>query len=204
MATKSAPFSMRLSKRMEALVDREAQRTGRSKSAIVEALADEGVADEVVPGDRVPRCGLGAARVGDRNGTRRLTDARRSVRLFLDAHISGLRIAWALREAGHDVRAADKERELDGLTDEELLSIAAAEERMFVTLDVKDFPVIARHWAEAGRAHAGCAIVIDIGHGEFGTILDTIAARVGKRFGQAPARDQGLDGVDAEQEDAGT
>jgi len=50
------------------------------------------------------------------------------VKLFLDAHISGTRIARALREAGHDVRAADEERELDGLTDEELLSIAAAEE----------------------------------------------------------------------------
>jgi hypothetical protein len=46
------------------------------------------------------------------------------VRLFLDAHISGPRIAPALGEAGHDVRAADEERELDGLTDEDLLSIA--------------------------------------------------------------------------------
>lgn len=98
------------------------------------------------------------------------------MRLFLDAHISGPRIPRALREAGHDVRAADEERELDGLTDEELLSIAAAEERMFVTFDVKDFPVIARRWAEAGRVHAGCAIVVGIDHGEFGMILDTIAA----------------------------
>jgi NAD(P)-dependent dehydrogenase (short-subunit alcohol dehydrogenase family) len=97
------------------------------------------------------------------------------VRLFLDAHISGPRIARALREAGHDVRAADEERELDGLTDEELLSIAAAQERIFVTFDVKDFPVIARRWAEAGRAHAGRAIMVGIDHGEFGTILDTIA-----------------------------
>lgn len=103
------------------------------------------------------------------------------MRLFLDAHISGPRIARALREAGHDVRAADEERELDGLTDEELLSIAAAEERMFVTFDVKDFPVIARRWAEAGRAHAGCTIVVGIDHGEFGAILDTIAAALASR-----------------------
>jgi hypothetical protein len=107
--------------------------------------------------------------------------ARRPVRLFLDAHISGPRIARALRKAGHDVRAADEERELDGLTDEELLSIAAAEERIMVTFDVKDFPVIARRWAEAGRTHAGCAIVVGIDHSQFGAILETIAAELTAR-----------------------
>lgn len=50
MATKSAPFSMRLSKRVEALVDREASRTGRSKGAIVEALADEALQMRLFPG----------------------------------------------------------------------------------------------------------------------------------------------------------
>jgi hypothetical protein len=103
------------------------------------------------------------------------------VRLFLDAHISGPRIARALRKTGHDVRAADEERQLDGLTDEELLTIAAAEERIMVTFDVKDFPVIVRRWAEAGRAHAGCAIVVGIDHGEFGAILETIAAGLAAR-----------------------
>jgi hypothetical protein len=107
------------------------------------------------------------------------------VKLFLDAHISGPRIARALRDAGHDVRAADEERELDGLTDEELLSIAAAEERIFVTFDVKDFPVIARRWAEAERAHAGCAIVVGIDHGEFSAILETIARELTARPRQA-------------------
>jgi hypothetical protein len=107
------------------------------------------------------------------------------VKLFLDAHISGPRIATALRERGHDVRAADEERALDGLADEELLSIAAGEGRIFVTFDVKDFPVIARRWAEAGRAHAGCAIVVGIDHGEFGAILDTIAHELSARPRQA-------------------
>jgi Domain of unknown function (DUF5615) len=93
------------------------------------------------------------------------------LRLFLDAHISGPRIASALREAGHDVRAADEERELDGWGDEELLALAAEEERVMVSFDVKDFPEIARRWAEAGRAHAGLAIVVGIDHGEFGEIL---------------------------------
>jgi hypothetical protein len=50
MATKSAPFSMRLSTQMERLVDREAKRTGRSKGAIVEALADEALRMRLFPG----------------------------------------------------------------------------------------------------------------------------------------------------------
>ncbi|HLM85347.1 MAG TPA: hypothetical protein VK272_04065 [Solirubrobacteraceae bacterium] len=50
MATKSAPFSMRLSKRVEALVDQEARRTGRSRGAIVEALADEALRMRLFPG----------------------------------------------------------------------------------------------------------------------------------------------------------
>ncbi|MBW8060033.1 MAG: hypothetical protein FVQ78_06785 [Solirubrobacterales bacterium] len=93
------------------------------------------------------------------------------MRLLLDAHLSGPRLADALRDHGHDVRAADEEREFDGWADEALLALATEEERILVTFDVKDFPGIARRWAEAGRPHAGCAIVVGIDHGEFGTIL---------------------------------
>ncbi len=50
MATKSAPFSMRLSSRMQALIDREAKRTGRSRGAIVEALAEEALRMRLFPG----------------------------------------------------------------------------------------------------------------------------------------------------------
>jgi hypothetical protein len=103
------------------------------------------------------------------------------VKLFLDAHISARRIAAPLRDQGHDVRAADEERELDGSTDEELLSLAASEGRIFVTFDVKDFPLIARRWAEAGRAHAGCAIVVGIDHGEFRMTLDIVARELAAR-----------------------
>jgi hypothetical protein len=41
---------MRLSTQMERLVDREAKRTGRSKGAIVEALADEALRMRLFPG----------------------------------------------------------------------------------------------------------------------------------------------------------
>jgi hypothetical protein len=50
MAAKSAPFSMRMSKRLEALVDREARRTGRSRGAVVEALAEEALRMRLFPG----------------------------------------------------------------------------------------------------------------------------------------------------------
>jgi hypothetical protein len=94
---------------------------------------------------------------------------------MLDAHMSGRRLAQALRDEGHDVRAADEQRDLDGWTDERILALAADEERILFTFDVKDFPVIVRRWAEAGRGHSGCAIVVGIDHSEFGTILRAIA-----------------------------
>lgn len=64
------------------------------------------------------------------------------MKLFLDAHVSGRRIGHVLRQAGHDVRAADEERGLDGWTDEQLLELAASEGRVMVTFDVADFPDI--------------------------------------------------------------
>ena len=98
------------------------------------------------------------------------------MKLFLDAHISARRIAAPLRDRGHNVRAADQERELDSLGDEDLLAIAASERRILVTFDVHDFPAITRRWAEAGRAHAGCAIVVGIDHGELNVTLTAITA----------------------------
>jgi hypothetical protein len=96
------------------------------------------------------------------------------LRLFLDAHISARRIAGPLRDRGHDVRAVDEERELDGLGDEQLLALAAGETRAMITFDVKDFTVIARRWAEASRPHAGLGIVVGVDHGEFGRILEIL------------------------------
>jgi hypothetical protein len=107
------------------------------------------------------------------------------VKLLLDAHISARRVAIPLRKRGHDVRAVDEERPLDGFTDEELLSLATEEGRVMVTFDVKDFPVIARRWAEAGRRHAGCAIVVGIDHGEFGAIIRAVEREMQARPQQA-------------------
>jgi predicted nuclease of predicted toxin-antitoxin system len=98
------------------------------------------------------------------------------VRLLLDAHVSGRRIGAALRASGHDVRAVDEERELDGCRDEELLALAAAEQRILVTLDAADFPPISREWLETGKPHHGCAVLVGVAHHEFGAIPGALEA----------------------------
>ncbi len=50
MAAKSSPVSVRLSKSLEVLVDAEARRTGRSRSAVLEALAGEALRARLFPG----------------------------------------------------------------------------------------------------------------------------------------------------------
>jgi Domain of unknown function (DUF5615) len=99
-------------------------------------------------------------------------------RLFLDAHVSGRRIAARLRELGFDVRAADEERELDRLDDEVLLEMAAFDERIMVTFDAKDFVPLLQEWAHAGRSHAGCIVLVGLDHSEFETIVRRTAAIV--------------------------
>jgi len=114
------------------------------------------------------------------------------VRLFLDAHISGRRIAQALRRRHNDVRATDEERQLDGASDEALLELAMEENRIMVTFNVADFPDIARRWAEANRSHAGLIVVVGIDHREFGTILRAIDRCLATRPNQAAWNDMTL------------
>lgn len=114
------------------------------------------------------------------------------MRLFLDAHVSGRRVARALREAGHDVRAADEEGELAGLEDTDLLVLASSEGRILVTFDVKDFIPILREWAEGGKRHAGCILVpSSIRHEHFGTIISGIE----DAFGEIPEQEDWPDRV---------
>ncbi len=111
------------------------------------------------------------------------------MRLLLDAHISGPRIATALRRRGHDVLAADEQRTLDGRPDEDLLALAERDERILVTFDVKDFPGIVRRWIEAQRPHAGCLIVVGIDHSEYGTIVRALELAFATRPEPADWRD---------------
>jgi predicted nuclease of predicted toxin-antitoxin system len=93
------------------------------------------------------------------------------VRLLLDAHVSGPRVGRRLEARGHDVRALDQEPALEGLDDEQVLATAAAEQRILVTHNIRDFPAILREWAAAQRSHAGVVLVYGIDHREFDMIV---------------------------------
>ncbi len=69
------------------------------------------------------------------------------------------------------MRALDQEPALEGLADEDVLALAAEEERILVTHNIRDFPNILREWAEAQRSHAGVILVYGIDHGEFELIV---------------------------------
>jgi hypothetical protein len=60
---------------------------------------------------------------------------------------------------------------LEGLDDEEVLATAAAEQRILVTHNVRDFPVTLREWAAAQRSHAGVILVYGIDHREFAVVV---------------------------------
>jgi predicted nuclease of predicted toxin-antitoxin system len=103
------------------------------------------------------------------------------VRLLLDAHVSSRRIGAALRSDGHDVVAVDELPALEACSDETINDLAAAEERLLVSFDVRDFANIARAWAEAGRHHSGILLLAGLGHGEFGLIIRRIDAALTDR-----------------------
>jgi hypothetical protein len=99
----------------------------------------------------------------------------RDVRLFLDAHVSGKRVGAGLRQAGHDVRAVDEERALEGLSDAALLELAARDSRVLVTCNVRDFVPLVVEWASLSRVHAGVLLVPNsVKHEEFGLLVASI------------------------------
>jgi predicted nuclease of predicted toxin-antitoxin system len=81
------------------------------------------------------------------------------MRILLDAHISGRTVGKVLIEGGHDVRSLDSEPELEGLSDPEVLEMAAAEGRVLVTANIRDFAPLLRQWAGESRSHAGVILV---------------------------------------------
>ncbi len=93
------------------------------------------------------------------------------MRLLLDAHLSGPRIANPLRAKGHDVRAVSEEAGTEGLDDDEVLILATAERRILVTQDVSDFPGLLRDWAGAKRPHGGVVLIYGMRSDEFRAIV---------------------------------
>ncbi|MGH7903244.1 MAG: DUF5615 family PIN-like protein [Candidatus Dormibacteraceae bacterium] len=106
------------------------------------------------------------------------------MRLLLDAHLSGRVIGRHLRKLGHDVIAIDEDPGLEGIDDEEVLALATREGRVLVTHNVHDFPEILRQWAEEGRDHAGCVVLVGIGLHRFGPLIRTLEATLQRLPGQ--------------------
>ena len=76
------------------------------------------------------------------------------MRLLLDEHYSP-RIAQQLRQRGYDVVSVSERTELIGLSDSDLLRVAAAERRSIVTENVADFVELTRHFAAREEDHYG-------------------------------------------------
>ena len=81
------------------------------------------------------------------------------MKILLDAHISGRTVGKALVEGGHDVRALDSEPALEGISDPEVLELAATEGRVLVTANIRDFEPLLRKGAGESRSHAGVILV---------------------------------------------
>lgn len=97
------------------------------------------------------------------------------MRILLDAHISGRAVGRALTESGHEVRALDSEIELEGLSDPEVLELAATERRVLVTANIRDFEPLLRQWAGEDRSHAGVILVpASVKNEAFGVLISGI------------------------------
>lgn len=76
------------------------------------------------------------------------------MRLLLDEHYSP-RIAQQLRRRGHDVVSVSERADLIGVSDSDLLRLAAAERRAIVTENVADFVELTRQFAGREEDHYG-------------------------------------------------
>jgi predicted nuclease of predicted toxin-antitoxin system len=96
------------------------------------------------------------------------------LRLLLDANLSPRRVAAPLRETGHDVLALAEDAAYEGLSDPQVLELAASAARVLVTRNSRDFAPIAREWAEAQRPHAGLILIWTLDHSQFAEIVTGI------------------------------
>ncbi len=104
------------------------------------------------------------------------------MRLLLHVHLSRRWIGQPLQRLGHDVKAADADPQLSRRSDDELFTIAAAENRILVSRNARHFARIARNWTMSRREYAGCALLVRIDHSEFGLII----SRLEKAFAERP------------------
>jgi predicted nuclease of predicted toxin-antitoxin system len=103
------------------------------------------------------------------------------VRLLLDANLSPRQIGGPLRAAGHDVLALAEDASLEGLDDPLVLELAAAQKRVLITRNSRDFAPLAREWAEAQRTHCGVILIWTLDHSQFAKIVAGIERLIAQR-----------------------
>lgn len=103
------------------------------------------------------------------------------MRLLLDANLSPRGVAARPREQGHDVLALAEDAAYEGLSDPQVLELAAAEERILVTRNSRDFAPLARQWAEAQRTHAGVILIWTLDHSQFAEIVAGVERQLERR-----------------------
>ncbi len=113
------------------------------------------------------------------------------MRVLLDAHVSSRHVGRRLTRASHDVLALDRDETLSRLADEEVLGLAAEEERIVITHNVRHFVPIARGWMEARRSHHGL-ILVTLPHTDYGAIL----RRLEQAFAARPDQEEWIDRVE--------
>ena len=111
------------------------------------------------------------------------------MRLQLDANLSPRRIAAPLRTNGHDVLALAEDKSYEGISDPQVLELAAFERRILVTRNSRHFAPLARQWAEAQRPHAGLILIWTLDHGQFSEII----AGVERQLDRLPTQEQWRD-----------
>ena len=111
------------------------------------------------------------------------------MRLLLDANLSPRGIAAPLRTAGHDVLALAADPAFEGLDDPLVLEVAAAEQRVIITRNSRDFAPLAREWAEASREHAGLILIWTLDHSQFAAIVTGVERYLARWPEQAQWRD---------------
>jgi Domain of unknown function (DUF5615) len=96
------------------------------------------------------------------------------VRLALDVHLSDQRVGNPLRAEGHDVIASHAPSTWSTLDDASLLRACAAERRILISLNRKDFVRIAVDFAGRGEPHSGLLLVTGARKDEVSRVLATV------------------------------
>ena len=80
--------------------------------------------------------------------------------------------------------AFDQDETLSRLADEDVLALAADQERIVISHNLRHFAPIARTWGEARRRHHGL-ILVTLPHTDYGAILRRLEQLFAERRDQA-------------------